>query len=509
MPQKNWPLSTIIHTVVGMAIMLSGAYWPNLSIVVPANDALLAAGFPQVDGGVLVAVTDMGMITLGIFLGVVYLWACVDTLWPCFMGILVLAFSGFAPAPVVLRSFLGNPLVGMIFFAIFFATTLIKSNISSWIARWIMHREFIIGRPWTFTAVLLAGTYLLAFFDQTIAIFVMWPVLYEIFEKTGFKRGDKYVSIMLVYVVIMALCSFASDPFKTGAFNLLANVWNIAATNPEMNAPDMNPAVYLAFAMIISFTSIAALIFMMRFVFRVDVSPLRALSREILQKDPLEPLTDQQKGIIAAFAMFAAWLLLPGFIGKDNPVGAFLTQNMLLAPVASILLVGFLRINGRPIADISETASVYPWRIFFLIAVAMLLGDAMTGKSTNLTVFMEYFLRDLLQGFGYVPLIIACVVLGILLTNFSNSVMLGLVLTPVLLAMCNAFAVDAGPLLACFIYAVLIAACTPAASPFAAILFGNSEWLTPPVIVRYSVISSVLIAGIVIVVGIPLAMLLF
>ena len=87
--------------------------------------------------------------------------------------------------------------------------------------------------------------------------------------------------------------------------------------------------------------------------------------------------------------------------------------------------------------------------------------------------------------------------------------MLGLILTPVLLAMCNAFAVDAGPLLACFIYAVLIAACTPAASPFAAILFGNSEWLTPPVIVRYSVISSVLIAGIVIVVGIPLAMLLF
>lgn len=509
MPQKNWPLSTIIHTVVGMAIMLSGAYWPNLSIVVPANDALLAAGFPQVDGGVLVAVTDMGMITLGIFLGVVYLWACVDTLWPCFMGILGAGIqrlcSGSCGSPFFPRESSG----GHDLFRHLFCHHAVKSNISSWIARWIMHREFIIGRPWTLTAVLLAGTYLLAFFDQTIAIFVMWPVLYEIFEKTGFKRGDKYVSIMLVYVVIMALCSFASDPFKTGAFNLLANLWNIAATNPEMNAPDMNPAVYLAFAMIISFTSIAALIFMMRFVFRVDVSPLRALSREILQKDPLEPLTGQQKGIIAAFAMFAAWLLLPGFIGKDNPVGAFLTQNMLLAPVASILLVGFLRINGRPIADISETASVYPWRIFFLIAVAMLLGDAMTGKSTNLTVFMEYFLRDLLQGFGYVPLIIACVVLGILLTNFSNSVMLGLILTPVLLAMCNAFAVDAGPLLACFIYAVLIAACTPAASPFAAILFGNSEWLTPPVIVRYSVISSVLIVGIVIVVGIPLAMLLF
>ena len=68
---------------------------------------------------------------------------------------------------------------------------------------------------------------------------------------------------------------------------------------------------------------------------------------------------------------------------------------------------------------------------------------------------------------------------------------------------------NAGPLMACFIYAVLIAACTPAASPFAAMLFGNSDWLSPRQIAVCSVSASVIIAGVVIVVGIPLAMLLF
>ena len=247
----------------------------------------------------------------------------------------------------------------------------------------------------------------------------------------------------------------------------------------------------------------------MRFIFRVDVSPLLKLDPEVLRKEPLPPMTGYQIGVLIAFALFAFWILLPGIIGKDNVVGAFLARNSLLAPLVALFIVGFVHLRGKPIADVSDTATVYPWRIFLLIAVAMLLGDAMTGKGTNVTIFMEYVLRGALSGFGYVALCIAVILLGITCTNFCNSVVLGLVLTPVLLAMCNAFGMNAGPLMACFIYAVLIAACTPAASPFAAMLFGNTQWLSPKEIVTYSVTASLLIAGVIIVVGIPLAMLIF
>lgn len=233
------------------------------------------------------------------------------------------------------------------------------------------------------------------------------------------------------------------------------------------------------------------------------------LDPAVLRREPLKPMTGYQIGVLVAFALFACWILLPGIIGKDNVVGAFLAKNSLLAPLVALFLVGFVHLHGKPIADISETAAAYPWRIFLLIAVAMLLGDAMTGKGTNVTIYMEYVLRNALSGFGYVPLCIAVILLGITFTNFCNSVVLGLVLTPVLLAMCNAFGMNAGPLMACFIYAVLIAACTPAASPFAAMLFGNSQWLSPREIVTYSVSSSLIIAGVVIVIGIPLAMVIF
>lgn len=505
---KKLPLSVIIHTVIGIGLMFLGYVLPCPSMTVPVNDALVAAGFPVVDGNAVITITRMGMVNAMIFLGVVYLWTFVDTLWPCFLGVLMLAFSGFTPAPKVLSSFLGNPMVVMIFFTLCFATALIKSNVSSWLAQWILRRDFIIGRPWTFTAVILVTTYFLAFFEQTSICFLIWPVMYSIFDQVGFKRGDKYVSIMLVYI-IMSLLSFASDPFKTGAFLLLGNVWSMAANNPGMNIPALPAASYFCFALVISLTSIALLMLAMRFIFRVDVSPLLKLDPEVLRKEPLHPMTGYQIGVLVAFALFACWILLPGIIGKDNVVGAFLSRNSLLAPLVALFLVGFVHLRGKPIADISETAVAYPWRIFLLIAVAMLLGDAMTGKGTNVTIYMEYVLRNALSGFGYIPLCIAVVLLGISCTNFCNSVVLGLVLTPVLLAMCNAFGMNAGPLMACFIYAVLIAACTPAASPFAAMLFGNTRWLSPKEIVTYSVSASLLIAGVIIVIGIPLAILIF
>lgn len=506
---KKLPLSTIIHTAVGIALMCLGHVLPCPSLTVPVSDALVAAGFPVTDGQAVITITRMGMINTMIFLGVVYLWTFVDTLWPCFLGVIMLSFSGFTTAPKVLSAFLGNPMVVMIFFTLCFATALIKSNVSSWLAQWILRRDFIIGRPWVFTAVILLSSYFLAFFEQTAICFLIWPVLYRIFDQVGFRRGDRYVSAMLVYIIIMALLSFASDPFKTGAFALLGNIWSLGAANPGMNVPALPAASYFCFALTISLLSIGALLLAMRFIFRVDVSPLLKLDPDMLRRDPLPPMTGNQIGVLVAFALFALWILLPGIIGKDNVVGAFLSRNSVLAPLVALFLVGFVSLRGRPIADISETATVYPWRIFLLIAVAMLLGDAMTGKGTNVAIFMEYVLRDALEGFGYVPLCIAVILLGIIFTNFCNSVVLGLVLTPVLLAMCNAFGMNPGPLLACFIFAVLIAACTPAASPFAAILFGNTRWLSPREIFTYSLSASIIIAGIVIVAGIPLAMLIF
>ncbi|MBQ1420939.1 MAG: hypothetical protein IIZ02_05890 [Desulfovibrio sp.] len=499
----------LVHTLIGLAIMFSGHFLPCLSLVAPADQKLLGLGFPQVDGGVLLSVTHTGMVVSMIFFGVIYLWTFVDTIWPGLLGIVALIFSGFAPAPKVLQMFLGNPMVVMIFFLLIVAAAIVYSNLAEWIARYLMSREFINGRPWIFTATILLTTYLVAFLDQPTACFLMWPVLFSIFKAAGFKKGDTYVSVMTVYIAIMALLSFASDPFKGGAFYLLSNLHSLAANDAALHAPELNTAVYLLFGLAISLCSIAFLMLMMRFVFRVDVAPLAKLDPSVLNKEPLPPMNAMQKLVLFDFLLYATWLLLPAVIGKGNVVGAFMAKHHMAGSLLAVLLLTVVFVKRKPVVDITVSNRAYPWRVFLLIAVAMLLGGVMTGKGTNVSLFMEYGLRDLLGGMHYITFTIAVCLIGIVFTNFCNSVVLGLVLTPVLISVANAFGMGGGPMMACFIYAVLIAACTPAASPFAALLFGNTEWVDQSLIIRYSVIASLCIFLVVCTVGLPLAMMLF
>lgn len=502
-------LLPLVHTLIGLTIMFSGHFLPCPAMVVETSDKLLALNLPQVDGGLQLGITRTGMIVSMIFFGVIYLWTFVDTIWPGLVGLLALIFSGFAPAPKVMQMFLGNPMVVMLFFLFMVAAAIVYSNLAGWLARYLMTRDFIKGRPWVLTTTFLITTYLVAFLDQVSATFLMWPILYAIFREVGFKKGDRYVTIMTVYVIIVILLCFASDPFKGGAMYLVSNLQHLAASDSGLAAPPLNIALYLCFGLIISVCCIALLLFLLRFVFRADVTPLKRLDPAALRKEPLPPLNGVQKLVLIDFLLYVLWLLLPAIIGTGNPVGAFLQKNSMAGSLLAATLLTVVFVKGRPVVDIHASNTQYPWRVFLLIAVAMLLGGMMTGPGTNVALYMEYALRNLLGGMDATTFSIVVVLIGIIFTNFCNSVVLGLVLTPVLLAVANAFNISSAPMMACFIYAVLIAACTPAASPFAALLYGQTDWIDRRDIGRYTVISSALVVLVVIVVGIPLARVLF
>ncbi|WP_291329488.1 SLC13 family permease [Desulfovibrio sp. UCD-KL4C] len=507
--KKQINISEMIHLFIGLGIMCFGRMLPAPSMVVETSKRLISMGFPQVDGGTLITITPVGMTVVTLFIGVVYLWTTVDTMWPSFLGVLMLGMSDYAPMPMVLKQFMGNPMVVMIFFLFVFAAILVKSDLSTYLARWFMTHPKVQGRPWMFTASILLATYFVAFLEQVTACFLMLPVLFIVFKAVGFKKGDRYVTFMVTNVIIMALLSFASDPIKAGAFYLLANLQNLAVTAPELGAVPINLATYLVFAFTISFICIGVILFLMRFVFRVDVSPLQNIDMNAINKDKLPPLSGAQKTIIGLFIFYAIWLLLPGIIGRTNQLGAFLGQNALAGTMIVTFLACLIRINGKPVADLQETGKCFSWRTFFLIATAFLLGGAMSGKGTNVSIFMEYMLRGHLSGMGMTMLSVTVIIFAIFITNFFNSVVAGLVLSPVLLAIANAFGFNAAPVIVCFFYVVLIAAATPAGSPFGAILFDQPEWISKKDAAIHAIIMSAVVVIVMIVVGVPLANVLF
>ena len=96
--------------------------------------------------------------------------------------------------------------------------------------------------------------------------------------------------------------------------------------------------------------------------------------------------------------------------------------------------------------------------------------------------------------------------LTVVLTNLCNSFVIGLLLQPVIATFCLASGINSAPVVSMMILFVLSsAAITPAASPFAAMLFGNKEWLKSGDIYKYTLIFIAIELIVVMFISLPVA----
>ena len=65
-------------------------YWLHLAI-----GAFFMFGFPMLDP--IEPLTDIGMTIVGVFIGMVYLWSAVDSIWPSLLGLMLVALAGYVP----------------------------------------------------------------------------------------------------------------------------------------------------------------------------------------------------------------------------------------------------------------------------------------------------------------------------------------------------------------------------------------------------------------------------
>lgn len=135
-----------------------------------------------------------------------------------------------------------------------------------------------------------------------------------------------------------------------------------------------------------------------------------------------------------------------------------------------------------------------------------MLGNALTNEKTGIGACLNFYLTPLFANLS--PLIFNICILGsaVILTNLCNSLVIGMLLQPVVLAYCQTTGADAAPIIGLMTCFVLASACvTPAASPFAALLHGNKEWLQKSDAYKYGGLFVVIQTVIILLLGIPLS----
>lgn len=481
--KKKSGLMPMIHSVIGIAIML---LFPHLPISLPQ-------------------VTPTGMEVLGIFIGTLYLWTTVDPTWSSVLCIFAIGVSSYAPMGSVLSAAFGTPVVVQFLFMMVFTGALVEEKITLYIGRWFLTRKVMEGRPWVFTFVISLGCTIMAFAMANVfaPIFLFWPIMYGVFQQLGISRDEKYAKLMVILVVFGSLLGFPVPPYASNGLALLTNYRNIAAAAGSDVA--INDAKYLICTLLLAVVVLAATILFCKFVFRPDVSKLKALKIADLDRNPLPPMTVRQKILSGAFCVYILCMLLPSWV-PQLPGMAFLSANSLGLAMAFVAILSALRIHNEPVMRFGRVMTTQiAWPSYFLIVAAILIGNVLTAESTGISAFLNVVLSPIFSGMSTVAFIIVMMVLLMILTNLCNSLVVGMIMQPVILNFCMTNGINAAPIVTLSIFFVLSCAMvTPAASPFAAMMFGNKDWLDAKDIYKYGAAIVLLELVLILVIGIPL-----
>lgn len=490
---KNKNKTTYIHFAIGMAIMILFRFIPL---------------------GVLPNVTDVGLQIMGVFIGTIYLWSTIDPMIASLASIIMMTMCDFGGSGAVLKECFGNPTVVQMFYLQIFMGGLTNRKLTIYIARWIMTRKFIEGKPWMFTFVMLFGTYTMAVFIGAFApIFLFWPVLYGVFDEVGFKKTDAYPKMMIIGIVIAALIGFPVPPYMANGFALLNNYRNILPNFPALQTVgglEISNATYFLGCFSLGLLLIIVVVMAMKYIFRPDVTPLKQVTVEMIKKNPLPPMNQAQKIYGIFLCIFIFVMLVPSLL-PNVPILSFLNTNSLSMALILCAILILIRTEDGPVLKFAEVMGKdFAWPTFYLCTSAILLGTLLTRPETGVTPFLNALLSPIFGNMSGMMFMITILIVAVVLTNICNSLVIGMILQPVILTYCANAAVSPAPFITLMIFTVLLsAACTPAASPFAAMLFGNKEYLTSGDVYKYTTVFVGIELVIIIVIGIPFISMLF
>ena len=240
--------------------------------------------------------------------------------WGSLISIGMLGFSHYSNMNDILSQAFGAPVTVQVLFMLIMSGGLAYYKISAYMGRFFLTRKFTNGKPWLFLGVLCIGCYFIAgFINAFTPIFVLWPVLYGIFDEVGYKKGDAFPRVALTMIVIGSLIGFPMAPFAQNGLALLSNFEKITSEMPG-GPIVVNSGAYLAAAIVLGMIMVTAAILFCKYVLRPDVSKMKNFDVESFSKNPMPPMSLQQKLYCTGFVCVILGLMLPSLV--PNPSGS-------------------------------------------------------------------------------------------------------------------------------------------------------------------------------------------
>jgi len=464
--------------------------------------------------------TEIGMQVMGVFIGVVYSWIFIGFLWPSLMAMVALGLTDALPMAGVWTGSFGNHVAVLLLFSMILFGSVEHVGATKYITRFFLTRRIYNGKPIVFAFVFFFATYALSVaVNVTPSLLLMWAVLYGILKDLGYGKGEKFTSFMIVGTFLGAISGQASLPFS-GSTLAIINVFNNAGTEILRDGGYIGAADYLRISspqyillgFIFTILGLSGYCLYMKFICKqADLEKVANVNTEMFNKEPLPPMNAVQKVNFSAMLVFIIMLLAPDIL----PNGWWITRTLsTMGPAGTGIFITavmcIINVKGEKAFDFNGVAKNHiNWDVYVMVAAAMLIASQLTHAQTGVVDAMIVLFEPVLGGHSAFAFFAIMLVFGMFVTSFASSMVIGIALMPILVIFGNQAGANLPAVATTLILLIHYSIILPSASVFAAMLWGNDEWISPKEVFKQGAYIVVLALVIAFGVIMPLANLLF
>lgn len=436
----------------------------------------------------LAPLTPMGMKVAGIFLGLVFLLCTVSIVWPSMLSVVALGMSGYCTVPEAIAGGLGSEMVWMMLVMLILSEAMAKSGMGEIIARWIITRDFLNHRPVLFTFIYLWGFGLCSLLVGSIVVVLMsWSIFYSIAELAGYKKGEKYSTMMLIGCFLSAISFEGLLAFQSWLLGL-------SRTYQSLTGLGINYVQYFFIGLVILTLFILLMVLSMKHLFRCDFDKLNRIDVAALKKSELGGLTFRHKFFLSCFALIISYVFATTIFPADWALIRLLssiTQSGWFAFVLCLPMI--VRHEGRPVLDFIETAKTGAnWNILMMCVAIMPIAGALTSEGTGMKQLITRLLAPLIGHMGPAAFLGLVMAAMLLLANVGSNMAAGVIMLNVALPFAGSCGCSPAVVGMAIIFLASLGFLLPGSSGMAPFLHSN-DWIEAKSIYKYGGFDALLL----------------
>ena len=399
-------------------------------------------------------ITPLGMSILGCFVGAVYGWITIDMIWPSMMGLLGLGLGPLGIDKVTATCFSSMPVLGLIL-CMGCVGVAMKTGAFDWLVSLLLGNKAMQGKPWITIWVVMLIAWPFGAFNPIIMMVVFGAFVTSILKACEVPYNDKLAVFWYLGCAFSLMLGQILLPFMgTG----LTFYYSFVTMFPNIT---MQFVPYIVFMIVMGVAMITMYVLIMKFIFRVDASPVAKYCNEC----EVPKCTRDQKIALIIFVAFLAIVILSTtnvseFLKKFGLLGSCLTCSLVVAVIKSE--------NGGPLASLEELFHMCNWGQVFMIGLIMVFSTFMGGQDTGITGAMALLFTPFMGLSPWVFIVVALVI-SVVLTNVANNMLIGVMVMPFLVNFATQAGIEPTMIIVLLWIMVQFALATPAASPVTAV----------------------------------------